>query len=170
MYVETDCSWLDERTDLNNVVGTIDDKSTALFMHDRTCCHGMTRLNSDVTTTMNLVVVSNRFCCTRTNPVDSPSCNNILNRDWTILLICQSCSIMSTGLLSRQLCDSLWYFKHVCASKDCAHPGRTHIRLNVANNWLMKTISRLSTPYWNEARRARSKRVKNRAPIAETLT
>ena len=31
------CSWLDERTDLNNVVGTImHDKSTTMFMHDTT--------------------------------------------------------------------------------------------------------------------------------------
>ena len=35
MHVGTDCSWLDERTDLNNVVGTII-KSTALFIHDGT--------------------------------------------------------------------------------------------------------------------------------------
>ena len=38
------------------------DKSTAMFMHDRTCMLSgndeITRLNSDVTTTMNLVVVS----------------------------------------------------------------------------------------------------------------
>ena len=34
MHVGTDCSWLDERTDLN-VVGTIDDKSTALFIYNR---------------------------------------------------------------------------------------------------------------------------------------
>ena len=36
MYVGTDCSCLDERTDLNNVVATIMHvKSAALFMHDR---------------------------------------------------------------------------------------------------------------------------------------
>ena len=38
MHVGTDCSWLDERTDLNNVVGTI-----------------------MITITMNLVVVSSRI-------------------------------------------------------------------------------------------------------------
>ena len=38
-HVGTECSWFDERTDLNNVVATIMyDKSTVLFIHDRTCC------------------------------------------------------------------------------------------------------------------------------------
>ena len=57
-----ECSWLDERTDLNNVVETIMiNKQPCSCMH---ACKYMlsgndeiARLNSDVTTTMNLVVV-----------------------------------------------------------------------------------------------------------------
>ena len=59
MLVGTDCLWPDERTDLNNVVRTI------MINHQR-CSYMLlgndeiTRLNSDVTTTMNSVVVSSR--------------------------------------------------------------------------------------------------------------
>ena len=65
MHVGTDCWWLDERTDLNNVVGTIMINQQPCSCM-RTCCHAgndkITRLNSEVTTTMNtdLVVVSSR--------------------------------------------------------------------------------------------------------------
>ena len=52
MHVGTHCSWLDDGTDLNNVVGTI--------MINQEPCSYMIELNSDVTTTMNLVVVSSR--------------------------------------------------------------------------------------------------------------
>ena len=43
IHVGTDCSWLDERTDLNNVVGTImiNQQPCSIMQHDRTCCHGM---------------------------------------------------------------------------------------------------------------------------------
>ena len=71
VHVCWNCSWLDERTDWN-VVGTIiHDKSTAMFMllsgKDEIT---LLRLNSDVTTTMNLLVVSSRvlhvLTCLRT--------------------------------------------------------------------------------------------------------
>ena len=63
MLVVTDCAWLNERTDLNNVVGTIM-INNHIHTSYRTCCHAgdneITRLRSDITTTMNLVVVSSR--------------------------------------------------------------------------------------------------------------
>ena len=69
-------------------------KSTAMSIHDRTLLSGndeITRLNSDVTTTMNLVVVSSRVLHVLTYA------NIVLKHDWTILLFYQSCSLMSVN-------------------------------------------------------------------------
>ena len=110
MHVGTDCSWLDERTDLNNVVGNHHDKSTAMFIHGRTCCQGMMsnsecynnhELGCCITTTMNLVVVSSQVLHVLTyanNPYRFAKLY-MLKHDWTILLFYQSCSIMLTVLL-----------------------------------------------------------------------
>ena len=80
----------------------------------------ITRLNSDVTTTMNLVVVSSQvlhiLTYAKTTPVDSSSCNNMLKHDWTILLFYQSCSIMLTVLLQGCWANNLWYF-YACMSR-----------------------------------------------------
>ena len=80
------------------------DKSTAIFIHGITCCQGMneiTRLNSDVTTTMHLVVVSNIGCCIKSEQPLSihQALYNMLKHDWIILLFYQSCSAMLTVLL-----------------------------------------------------------------------
>ena len=77
----------------------------------------ITRLNSDITTTTNLVV-SSRLLHVLTyanNPFKFPCCNITLKHDWTILLFYQSCSIMLTLLLqgcwaNNPPCNSLWYF------------------------------------------------------------
>ena len=56
MHVGTDCSWLDERTDLNNVVGTI-------MINQQHCSYMIKHVvrNDEITrldtTTMNLVVM-----------------------------------------------------------------------------------------------------------------
>ena len=41
MHVGTDCPLLDERTDVNIVVGKHHDKSTVVSIHGRTCRQGM---------------------------------------------------------------------------------------------------------------------------------
>ena len=63
MHAGTDYLWLDKQTDLNNVVGMI-------MINEQPCSyctliiHEIRRLNSDLTTTMNLVVVSSQvFNC-----------------------------------------------------------------------------------------------------------
>ena len=62
MRVRTDCSWLDERTDLNNVVGTImmnQQPSSCMIEHAMLSENDeIIRLNSDILTSMKLVVVS----------------------------------------------------------------------------------------------------------------
>ena len=88
MHVGTDSLWLDERTELNNVVGTI--------MINQQHCSNMiehymlsgndeiTRFNSDVTTTMNLVVVSKSgFACAdiREQPLSIHHAVTMLYRD-----------------------------------------------------------------------------------------
>ena len=86
MHVGTDCSWLDEQTDLNNVVGTIMIKQQPCsHMINTLSADEITRLNSDVTTTMNLVVVSSQVLHLLTNAnnpcPDSPSLYNMLKHD-----------------------------------------------------------------------------------------
>ena len=76
-------------------------KSTAMSIHDRTLLSGndeITRLNSDVTTTMNLVVVSSRvlhvLAYANIACRFAKLCTIMLKHDWTILLFYQSCSLM----------------------------------------------------------------------------
>ena len=102
MHVGIDnCSWpLDERTDLNSVVHTW---YNMLSGNDE-----ITRLNSNVTTTMNLVVVTSRvlhvLTYTRTTQVvDSSSCIHYVET-WlnnTVILLTLSYHVNSavTGLL-----------------------------------------------------------------------
>ena len=106
MHVGTDCSWLDERTDLNNVVGTV-------MINQQPCSYMIEHVvkewwNNKIEqrcynkSTMNLVVVSSQVLHILThsnNPCQFPCCNNMLKHDWTILLFHQSCSIMLTALL-----------------------------------------------------------------------
>ena len=72
-----DCSWLDERTELNNIVGTIMINQQPIIVAAwQSMLSGndeLTRLNSDVTTTVNLSFKSS-FACSNTTPVDSPRC------------------------------------------------------------------------------------------------
>ena len=102
MHAKTDCSWLDERTDLNNVFGTIMmNQWHAWYNSDE-----ITRLNSDVTTTMNLVVTSSRILhgglTYANNPCRLAKLYIQYVETWlnnTVILPILSCSFMSTVLL-----------------------------------------------------------------------
>ena len=116
MHVGTDCSWLDERTDLS-VIGTIMIKQQPCsYMHDRTCCQGMMKwqdwramLQQPWIWLLYQIRIS-MLQHTRITPVDSPSCIHyvLLKHDWTILLFYQSCSIMLTVLLQGRANNPKW--------------------------------------------------------------
>ena len=99
MHVGTDCSWLNEWTDLNNVVGTIMINQQRCFVH---------------------------VCSNITIPVDSPSCTVCITICWN--MIEQYCyftnpvSIMLKMLLQGCWVNNLvymyilWYF-YACTEK-----------------------------------------------------
>ena len=126
MHVGTDCSWLDERTDLNNVVGTIVNQQPCSYIiehvvrewwnnkieqrcynnHELGCC------------------IKSGFACSN---IHKQPCHirqavyNMLKHDWTILLFYQSCSIMLT-VLSQSCCMS----QQPCKTCDIFQ-GRTRV-------------------------------------------
>ena len=113
-----------KRTDLNNVFETvmINQQPYMFIIHDRiNILSHITRLNNDVTTTMNLhgCCIKSGFACS--NIHEQPlsirqAVYNMFKHDWTILLFYQSCyachvNSVVTGLLSQQPCNhSIWYF------------------------------------------------------------
>ena len=103
MHVGTDCSWLDEWTDLNNVVGTI-------MINQQPCSCMIEHVvrewwNNEIECYNNHELgccIKSGFACSniREQPLSiRQAVHNMLKHDWTILLFYQSCSIMLTVLL-----------------------------------------------------------------------
>ena len=102
---EQDCSWLDERTDLNNVVGTIMiNQQPCSYMIEHIVrewwnnkieqrCHNNHELGC---------CIKSGFACSNKREQHlsiRQAVYNMLTHDWTILLFYQPCSIMLTVLL-----------------------------------------------------------------------
>ena len=97
------------------------DKSTAMFMHDRTCCHWMIKFQIEQRCYNNRELdccIKSGFACAnkREQPLSIPQAvYNMLNYmyDSTILLFYQSCSIMLTVLLQGCWVNNPVIFLHV---------------------------------------------------------
>ena len=128
MHVGTDCSWLDERTDLNNVAGTIminqqrcscmiehvvrewwnNKIEQRCYNHELGCC------------------IKSGFACSniREQPLlIRQAVYNMLKHDWTILLSILLYHVNSavTGLSNQQPCNSTWYFYACTSSRGVAN-------------------------------------------------
>ena len=121
MYVRTDCSWLDERTDLNNVVGT---SVGTITINQQPCSYMIEHI---VRKGWNNKIEQRCYnnhefgCCIKSGF----ACSNISEQplsirqavynmieQYTVILptLSYHANSVVTGLLSQQPCDSLWYF------------------------------------------------------------
>ena len=99
------------------------DRPTALSINDRKLLLGndeITRLNSDVTTTMNLAVVLSRvlyvLTYTRTTPVDSPSCKQYVETWLNNTVILPILFYHVNSAVMGCWADSTWYF-YACSNQ-----------------------------------------------------